>query len=115
MAGSFLYAFLKAVANKAVAKAEERIGESVGDAIGEACKDLLKRLHHEKPSPTNEELEQARAGAAANANTLTPAQLAAIRDAVTAAMTAALSKQSDPEITRRVVETVGQQAILSVT
>lgn len=117
MAGSFLFTFFKGVAKKASDVAQEKVGDSLGTAMGDAFGDLLNRLRHKAPPVSDQDLHAAQANAAAAVKNqgLSQAEIDAIGEAVAAAMTAALSKRSDPEITTRVMDRVKQEALKTIT
>jgi hypothetical protein len=108
MGGSFLFAFFKGVAKKAGEVAQEQVGDSLGKAIGEAFANLLNRLRHKTPPLPDKELEDARqeAATAVKKSGLSQEEIAAIAQAVATAMAAALSKESDPDVSKRVAERV---------
>lgn len=117
MAGSFLYAFFKAVAGKALEHVEDKLGEKIGDAVGEACASLIARLRHKAPQVTPAELKnagEAAASAIKQAN-LSSADVAAISKAVAEAMTKALSVRSDAEVSQRVAETVSSEGLQALS
>jgi hypothetical protein len=108
MGGSFLLAFFKGVAKKAGEVAQEQMGDSLGTAIGDAFANLLNRLRHKTPPVHDKELEEARqdAASAVKKSGLSQEEIAAIGQAVATAMAAALSKDSDPDVSKRVAERV---------
>jgi len=117
MAGSFLFAFFKGVAKKASEVAQQKVGDSVGTAIGDAFGSLLNRMRHKEPPVSDTELHASQTEAAAvlkNQN-LSQADIDAIAKAVATAMTAALSKASDAEISSRVVECVKREGLKTIT
>jgi hypothetical protein len=116
MAGSFLFAFLKGVAKKANEEAQEKLGHSLGAAIADGFGNLLNRLRHKEPPVSDTELQAAQAEAATTVKKLglSQADIDAIGKAVAAAMTAALSKQADREISSRVVDRVKQEGLKTI-
>jgi hypothetical protein len=116
MAGSFLFAFLKGVVKKANEEAQEKLGHSIGAAIGDAFGNLLNRLRHKEPPVSDTELQAVQAEAATTVKKLglSQAEIDAIGKAVAAAMTSALSKQADREISSRVVDRVKQEGLKTV-
>jgi hypothetical protein len=106
MGGSFLLAFFKGVAKKAADRAQETMGDSLGTAIGDAFASLLNRLRHKTPPVPDKELEDARQEAATAVKKLSPAEIDAIGQAVATALAAALSKDSDPDVSKRVAQRV---------
>jgi hypothetical protein len=108
MGGSFLLAFFKGVAKKAGEVAEEQVGDELGTAIGEAFASLLNRIRHKTPPLPDKELEEARqeAETAVKRRGLSPEQIAAVGQAVAVAMAAALSQESDPNVSKRVADRV---------
>ena len=117
MAGSFLLTFFKGIVKKAAEVAQEKAGDAIGTAIGDIVGDWVRRLRHKAPAVSDEELkaEQAAAAAAVKNQGLSQAQLDAIGAAVAKAMTEALSKGSDPEITARVVDRVKQEGLQAIS
>jgi hypothetical protein len=116
MAGSFLFAFFKGVAEEASHTAQQRIGHSLGTAIGDAGANLLNRLRHKEPPVSDLDLQaaQAEAAAAVKKQDLSQAQIDAIAKAVADAITAALSKRSDAEISGRVMERVKAEGLKTI-
>jgi hypothetical protein len=112
MAGSFLYAFLKVVASKAVGHVEDRLGESLGDAF----LDLLDRLRHKQAPATDADLQAARSEAvtAIGSQNLSKDQIAEINHVVADAMGAFLAKHADSDVANRVTACVGQQAMQAI-
>jgi hypothetical protein len=108
MGGSFLLAFFKGVAKKAGDVAQEKMGDSLGTAIGDAFASLLNRIRHKTPPVPDKELEDAReqAATAVKKSGLSQEEITAIGQAVAVAMAAALSKESDPDVSKRVAERV---------
>lgn len=108
MGGAFLLAFLKGVAKKAGETAQEEMGESLGTAIGGALANLLNRMRHKTPPVPDKELEDARqeAATAVKKRGLSQEEITAIGQAVAVAMAAALSKESDPNVSKRVADRV---------
>jgi hypothetical protein len=108
MGGSFLLAFFKGVAKKAGDVAQEKMGDSLGTAIGDAFASLLNRIRHKTPPVPDKELEDAReqAATAVKKSGLSQEEITAIGQAVAVAMAAELSKESDPDVSKRVAERV---------
>jgi hypothetical protein len=108
LGGSFLLAFFKGVAKKAADVAQEQVGDSVGKAIGDVFASLLNRLRHKTPPVPDKELEDARqeAATAVKKSGLSQAEIDAIGQAVAVAMAAALAKDSDPDVSKRVADRV---------
>jgi hypothetical protein len=108
MGGSFLLAFFKGVAKKAGDVAQEKMGDSLGTAIGDAFASLLNRIRHKTPPVPDKELEDAReqAATAVKKSGLSQEEITAIGQAVAAAMATELSKESDPDVSKRVAERV---------
>jgi hypothetical protein len=108
MGGSFLLAFFKGVAKKAGDVAQEKMGDSLGTAIGDAFASLLNRIRHKTPPVPDKVLEDAReqAATAVKKSGLSQEEITAIGQAVAAAMATELSKESDPDVSKRVAERV---------
>jgi hypothetical protein len=108
MGSSFLLAFFKGVAKKAGEVAQQKMGDSLGTAIGDAFANLLNRLRHKTPPVPDKELEDARqeAATAVKKSGLSQEEITAIGQAVAVAMAAALSKESDPDVSKRVADRV---------
>ena len=117
MAGSFLMTFFKGVVKKAAEVAQEKAGDAIGTAIGDIVGDWVNRLRHKDLPVSDEDLkaEQAKAAAAMKDQKLSQAEIDAIGAAVAKAMTEALSKRSDPEITARVVNRVKQEGLQAIS
>jgi hypothetical protein len=108
LGGSFLLAFFKGVAKKAGEVAQGQIGDSIGTAIGDAFASLLNRIRHKTPPLPDKELEDARqeAETAVKKRGLSQEEISAIGQAVAVALAAALSKESDPDVSKRVSDRV---------
>jgi hypothetical protein len=108
MGGTFLLGFLKGVSAKATEAAGKKIGEPVGSAVGDYIGGLWLKLRHQDAPVKDDELEVAskEAAAAVKKGALSPEEVAAIGQAVAAAMAAVLAQRADAEVSRRVSQRV---------
>ncbi|MEO6982672.1 MAG: hypothetical protein ABI072_06100 [Edaphobacter sp.] len=113
MGGTFLYAFFKGVVEKAGESAGKKLGEPVGNALGGFFGGLFSKLRHQPASVGDTDLEAARQEAAAvvKQGGLSPEEVAAIGQAVAAAMAAVLAQQADGAVSQRVAQRVRTEGL----
>ena len=113
MGGTFLYAFFKGVVEKAGESAGKKLGEPVGNALGGFFGGLFSKLRHQTAPVADTDLESARqeAAAAVKQGGLSPEEVAAIGQAVAAAMAAVLAQQADSDVSQRVAQRVRSEGL----